>query len=165
MTTWFVATRACYVLVEADDEETARRDAVPGLRDLYADIRKQMGCDIPIEIHTVRPATESEIELWNFHHEMLARDAARLHHESNEGETTTRSIGDRELRLVPGRRYLAARPMYNGSQQLFPIFIRDITDGTTEKIVEVLECFSYDEANDFLDAFNNSPTSFDGCVW
>lgn len=78
---------------------------------------------------------------------------------------TTKTIGDRELTLVPGRRYWAARPMYNGSRQLFPVFIRDITDGTTEKIVEVLEGFSYDEANDFLTAFNNGPTSFDGRVW
>jgi len=76
MTTWYVATRACYVLVEADDEETARRDAVPGLRDLHAGVRKRLGRDAPIGIHTVRPATDDEIELWNWHHEMTARQAA-----------------------------------------------------------------------------------------
>ncbi|MFQ5732134.1 MAG: hypothetical protein ACE5KM_09270 [Planctomycetaceae bacterium] len=74
MTTWFVATRACYVLVEAADEETARRDAVPGLRDLYANVRKRLGRDVSIEIHIVRPATDGEIDLWNWHHEMVARE-------------------------------------------------------------------------------------------
>jgi len=77
MTTWYVATRACYVLVDASDEETARRDAVPGLHDLYAGVRDRLGRDVPIEIHTVRPATPGEIELWNWHHEIVAREAAR----------------------------------------------------------------------------------------
>jgi len=79
--------------------------------------------------------------------------------------TMTKTICNRELTLVPGRRYLAARPMFNGTQRLFPIFIRDITDGSTEELVEVLECFSYDEANAFLAAFNNGATSFDGRIW
>lgn len=77
MTTWYVATRACYVLVDAPDEATARRNAVPGLYDLYAGVRERLGRDTPIEIHTVRPATADEIELWNWHHEMVAREAAR----------------------------------------------------------------------------------------
>lgn len=75
MTTWYVATRTCYVLVEADDAETARRDAIPGLRNQYADVRERLGRDVPIEIHTIRPATNDEIELSNWHHEMLANDA------------------------------------------------------------------------------------------
>ena len=79
--------------------------------------------------------------------------------------TTTKTICDRELTLVPGRRYLAARPMFNGKQKLFPILIHDITDGSAPELVEVLECFSYDEANEFLAAFNNGAVSFDGRVW
>lgn len=75
MTTWFVATRTAYVLVDAEDEGTARRDAYPGLYDLYADLRKQLGREVEVTIHTVRPATDDEIELWNWHNEMIARDA------------------------------------------------------------------------------------------
>lgn len=74
MTTWYVATRACYVLVDAPDEETARRDAVPGLHDLYAGVRERLGRDVPIEIHTVRPATADEIELQNWHDEKIANE-------------------------------------------------------------------------------------------
>lgn len=79
-----------------------------------------------------------------------------------------RAICERELTLVPGRRYLAARPMFDGTQKLFPIFIHDIHDiseRSPEKTVETLEGFTYDDANDFLAAFNNGPTSFDGRVW
>lgn len=78
---------------------------------------------------------------------------------------TTKTICGRELTLVPGRRYLAARPMFNGTQKLFPITIRDITHGFASEPVEVLECFSYDEANEFLAAFKNGAISFDGRVW
>ncbi|MFQ5732135.1 MAG: hypothetical protein ACE5KM_09275 [Planctomycetaceae bacterium] len=78
---------------------------------------------------------------------------------------TTKTIGNRELTLVPGRRYLATRPMFNGTQQLFPISINDITDGREAGVVEVLECFSYDAANEFLAVFNNGAMSFDGRVW
>ncbi len=76
MTTWYVATRACYVLVEATDEQAARIDSLPALRDVYAGVRERLGRDVPIEIHTIRPATEAEIALWKWHHEMVAREAA-----------------------------------------------------------------------------------------
>lgn len=75
MTTWFVATLARYVLVDAQNEQAARELAAPALYDLYADLRKQLGREVPIKILTVRPATDDEIELWNWHHEMLAREA------------------------------------------------------------------------------------------
>jgi len=77
LTIWYVATRACYVLVEASDEQAACSDARPALRDLYAGVRERLGRDVPIEIHTVRPATDDEIELWNWHRETVAREAAR----------------------------------------------------------------------------------------
>jgi len=77
LTTWYVATRACYVLVDASDEQAACSDARPALRELYAGVRERLGRDVPIKIHTVRPATDDEIELWNWHHEMVAREAAR----------------------------------------------------------------------------------------
>ena len=71
--TWLVATVTRYVLVDAENETLARELAMPLLEDLYADFREKYG-NHPIVIHTVRPATDDEIELWNWHHEMLARE-------------------------------------------------------------------------------------------
>ena len=80
---------------------------------------------------------------------------------------TAKTICRRELTLVPGRRYQASRPIAKRDGMLFPIFIRDITDSwhETHETVEVLEGFTYDEANEFLAEFNNGRTSFDGRVW
>lgn len=75
MTTWLVATLARYVLVEADDEAAARELGQAALYDLYADLRERYGRDVPINILTVRHATDAEIDLWRWHHEMLAREA------------------------------------------------------------------------------------------
>ena len=75
MTTWLVATLARYVLVEAEDESTARELGQAALYDLYADLRERYGRDVPINILTVRHATDAEIDLWRWHHEMLAREA------------------------------------------------------------------------------------------
>ena len=72
-TTWLVATVTRYVLVDARNESLARERAMPLLEDLYADFREKY-CNHPIVIHTVRPAADDEIELWNWHHEMLARE-------------------------------------------------------------------------------------------
>jgi len=74
MKTYLVATLARYVLVEADDETQAREIGCGALHDLYADLRERLGKDVPIEIRTVREATEDEIELWTWHHEMLAKE-------------------------------------------------------------------------------------------
>ena len=76
-TTWFVATIARYVLVEAEDETTARELGRAALYDLYADAREQQGQDVPINIQTVRHATDTEIGLWRWHHEMLSREAGQ----------------------------------------------------------------------------------------
>ena len=73
MTTYYVATLARYVLVDAEDEATARQLGQTALHDLYADVRERLGKDVPIEIRTVREATKEEIDLWNWHHEMIAR--------------------------------------------------------------------------------------------
>lgn len=75
MTTFYVATLARYVLVEADDEATARVAGHAALYDLYADLRERLGRDVPIEIRTIRPATTDEIDMMKWHHEMLAREA------------------------------------------------------------------------------------------
>ena len=73
MTTYLVATLARYVLVDAESESEARRLGQPALYDMYADVRERLGKDVPIEIRTVRPATDDEIDLWKWHHEMVAR--------------------------------------------------------------------------------------------
>ena len=77
MTTWYVATLARYVLVDADDENEARAKGRAALYDLYADLRERLGREVPVEIRTVRPATDDEVQLWNWHHETVAREAAR----------------------------------------------------------------------------------------
>ncbi len=77
MKTYFVATLARYVLVDAEDETQARELGRPALHDLYADLRERLGKDVPIEIRTVREATVEEIQLWTWHHEMLAKEKQR----------------------------------------------------------------------------------------
>ena len=74
MKTYYVATLARYVLVEADDETTAREVGHAALHSLYADVRERLGKEVPIEIRTIREATREEIELWNWHHQMLAAE-------------------------------------------------------------------------------------------
>lgn len=75
MTTYLVATLARYVLVEAPNEAVARELGRPALYELYADVRQRLGREVPIEIHTVRPATTDEIDLMKWHNEMVAREA------------------------------------------------------------------------------------------
>lgn len=74
MTTYYIATLARYVLVDADDETQARELGHAALHDLYADLRERLGRDVPIDIRTVRPATDDEIALMRWHHEMLASE-------------------------------------------------------------------------------------------
>lgn len=75
MTAYFVSTRARCVVVEAESEMKARDLGRAALHELYADLRERLGRDVPIEIHTVRPATTDEIDMTNWHNEMVAREA------------------------------------------------------------------------------------------
>ena len=84
MKTYYVATLARYVLVEASDESTARDAGYAALHTLYADLRERLGKDVPIEIRTLREATAEEIELWNWHHKML--EAERLNRLPRQGD-------------------------------------------------------------------------------
>ena len=77
MTTYLVATLARYVLVDAESEGEARRLGQPALHSLYADVRERLGKDVPIEIRTIREATQGEIDLWNWHHKMLKQESKR----------------------------------------------------------------------------------------
>jgi hypothetical protein len=71
MITFYVATRSCYVLVDANDDAQARALGHPALAAL---MREQLGREVPIQIHTARPATGDEIELMKWHDGMVARE-------------------------------------------------------------------------------------------
>jgi hypothetical protein len=75
MTAYFVSTRARYVVVDAETETEARERGQVALHELYADLRERLGREVPIEIHTVRPATTDEIDMTKWHNEMMAREA------------------------------------------------------------------------------------------
>ena len=64
MTTYYVATLAHYVLVQAKNEVEARRRGQAALR--------KLGANMPVNIRTVRPATEDEIELDRQHWQAVA---------------------------------------------------------------------------------------------
>ena len=85
MSTFYVATLAQYVLVEAENESQARTLAIPELEKL------QVGPNRPVSIRTVRPATDDEIELANWHREMAdhAMNLASLVQKQNVGDQIT----------------------------------------------------------------------------
>jgi len=57
MSTYYVATRIRYVLVEADDENNARNIGDVALHEMHADLGKRLGHEVPFEIRSVRLAT------------------------------------------------------------------------------------------------------------
>lgn len=65
VTTYYVATLARYVLVEAESDEQARRAGEKALAALCP--------NLPIAIRAVRAATLDEIELWKWHHDITGR--------------------------------------------------------------------------------------------
>jgi hypothetical protein len=75
MTTYYVATLAHNVLVDAASDDEARSLGEVALQELYADLQDGHAADAPINILTVRPATDEEVELQRFHNEMAAREA------------------------------------------------------------------------------------------
>lgn len=77
MTTYYVATLARYVLVDAENKAAARELGHAALHELYADLRERWGKGVPNEILTIRPATTDEIDLWKRHQQMLAKEDER----------------------------------------------------------------------------------------
>jgi hypothetical protein len=71
MTTFYVATRSLYVLVDAANEAEACELGWPALAQL---LRERLGREVPVEVHTVRPATADEIESMKWHDQMVARE-------------------------------------------------------------------------------------------
>jgi hypothetical protein len=74
MPTYYVATMARYVLVEAENESQARERGRRALNEQYADLRERLGRNVPIEIRTIRLATEDEVELSKWHGQMVSRE-------------------------------------------------------------------------------------------
>ena len=77
MITYYVATLARYVLVDAENEAAARELGRAALHELYADLRERWSKEVPIEIRTIRQATTDEIDLWKWHQQMLAKENER----------------------------------------------------------------------------------------
>ena len=75
MPQYYVATLARYVLVEAENSDQARELGRNALQDLYADVRECLSRDVPVNIRTVRLATADEIEICEWHRELIANEA------------------------------------------------------------------------------------------
>ena len=67
MKSYYVATLARYVLVDADTDAEAHRLGYAALHDLYADVRERLGREVLIDIRIVREASADEIELCDWH--------------------------------------------------------------------------------------------------
>lgn len=63
--TYYVATLASYVLVEAENEIEAREMGITALQELYPERTE------PFQIRVVRPATEDEKQFIAWHEEKL----------------------------------------------------------------------------------------------
>ena len=69
----YVATLARYVLVEAENEADALERGYAALYAQYEDIRRRFGSSTPVEIRTIRPATDDEIEHLRWHAEYVKK--------------------------------------------------------------------------------------------
>lgn len=66
-TTYLVATLARYVLVDAANEDEARRLGYIALREMFVDEAGPFAKEVPINIDTIRLATDEEIALQRAH--------------------------------------------------------------------------------------------------
>ncbi len=78
MTTYYVATLARYVLVDAENEVLARELGRSALHKLYAEDPERIGTEVPITIRTIRPATSDEIDFEKWNREVRAREIERI---------------------------------------------------------------------------------------
>jgi hypothetical protein len=77
-TTFYVATRTRYILIDADIEQEARNEGRVKLQWLHTE--EGLPNATSIEIHTIRTATDGEIELWNSHCRNLKEEGQRLNY-------------------------------------------------------------------------------------
>ena len=73
---------------------------------------------------------------------------------------TTKTIAGHEITLTRGERYVAGRPMASDSQNAFPVSIHNVTAGWSGDAERTLPAMTYDEANDFLAAFNKPSETY-----
>jgi len=80
---------------------------------------------------------------------------------------TTRTIAGHAFTLIPGRRYVASRPMAGPGVDSFLVTITDVTfdHGFDSPAVATAGPLDYDAANALLAAFNDGPASFLGRTW
>jgi hypothetical protein len=71
-TTYLVATLARYVLVDAANEDEACRLGYIALRKMFVDEAGPFAKEVPINLDTVRPATDDEIALQRAHERNVA---------------------------------------------------------------------------------------------
>lgn len=80
-------------------------------------------------------------------------------------EAITKSIAGRDVTLYSGVRYHASRPFVSRGRTVYPVTIQAGIGSPPYVPTVVIRGLTYDEANQFLNAFNNGETSFDGRVW
>ena len=76
----------------------------------------------------------------------------------------TKIIEGYTITLEEGKNYLATRPMASG-KLVFPVKIYEIGKNVNERVVHEIPHLTYDEANEFINAFNNGKISFAGRDW
>ena len=76
--TFYVATRTRYVLIDAESETEARTEGKVKLQWLYTE--EGLPNASSIDIHVIRIATDDEIELWNSHCENFKREGQGLNY-------------------------------------------------------------------------------------
>ena len=77
--TYYVTTLSRYVLVECETETDARNIGLDRLRQLYRDERHPNAGSLDTDsVLVIRPATDAEIDLWQFHQRMLRENATPL---------------------------------------------------------------------------------------
>lgn len=74
----------------------------------------------------------------------------------------SQKIAGLDIELTNGVQYYASRPMASRERKIYPIAIKEVGTGITVKMIDGL---SFNEANEFLMAFNTATFSWQGRVW
>ena len=76
--TFYVASRTRYILIDVESESEARTEGKVKLQWLYHE--EGLANASSIEVETLRIATDAEIEFWNSHCENINRDREGLNY-------------------------------------------------------------------------------------
>lgn len=77
----------------------------------------------------------------------------------------TKTIANHAVTLVPGQRYVAARPIAETGMTAFPVSIYAAPVDLAAAPIVTVAGLDYAAANEFLAEFNNGNSSFAGRVW